>query len=392
MAECKICGKISNSIGRLAIKHFVKHNISSQEYYNKYIKSGDDGICLICNSRTNYINCNKGYHVYCGRGCALIHRTLKTTAKRFCICCGKQRKKGGKFCSRDCYLLYMRESIKQDLPKCKRCNNSIKRKGNIYCSKECVGKTKRTTDNFNDITKRCGNPCLICRKICSAVINKYCSRECGGIALRKPKNNCPICDKLCSKSTEKFCSDECVKKWKIKNGLTKPVKNKLSKIKIKNKKASDRMKKNNPMYNPLIVAKVSKTLKEKYKKGEIKKRFGPKNPAWKGSRSFSDACRIRLYMKWILPIMERDGFKCTICELTGHLQVHHKRKMINIVNLVLKKENIQFIEELKGTNKYENLIDKVVMEHNLNDGITVCKWCHTKIDERYRRYRNDKKP
>ena len=65
--ECMICGEIctSKTIGS-HIRH--KHNILSQEYYDKYIKQPDEGIC-ICGRPTGFINISNGYHQYCSKDC-----------------------------------------------------------------------------------------------------------------------------------------------------------------------------------------------------------------------------------------------------------------------------------------------------------------------------------
>lgn len=46
--KCEICQKEYNSYNALS-KHLTKHNISKQEYYDKYLKSDEnDGKCVVC--------------------------------------------------------------------------------------------------------------------------------------------------------------------------------------------------------------------------------------------------------------------------------------------------------------------------------------------------------
>lgn len=70
MIQCKICNKEFNNYRGLG-SHLCKHNITSQEYYDKYLKiDNNDGICKICGNKTNFTNINNGYHIYCCKACA----------------------------------------------------------------------------------------------------------------------------------------------------------------------------------------------------------------------------------------------------------------------------------------------------------------------------------
>lgn len=66
MQKCKICGREFKSIKGLS-QHILKHNMSSNEYFDKYIKKSNDGICMLknCNNKTTYISLNIGYRKYC---------------------------------------------------------------------------------------------------------------------------------------------------------------------------------------------------------------------------------------------------------------------------------------------------------------------------------------
>ena len=45
--ECEICGKDLISIKALS-QHILNPKISSQDYYNKFIKKSKEGFCLEC--------------------------------------------------------------------------------------------------------------------------------------------------------------------------------------------------------------------------------------------------------------------------------------------------------------------------------------------------------
>ena len=90
--------------------------------------------------------------------------------------------------------------------------------------------------------------------------------------------------------------------------------------------------------------------------------------------------------------MERDKFCCSKCGKKGQLQVHHVRTLRSIIGKVLNNEGIKSIKDVDLADiLYEQLIEKVVSEHVLSDGITLCRVCHGEIDERYRRYKGEGK-
>lgn len=63
--QCAICGKVCD------IKNHIKeHKIKSKDYYDKYIKLPDEGICKTCGKQTPYRGLYGGYpQLYCSNKC-----------------------------------------------------------------------------------------------------------------------------------------------------------------------------------------------------------------------------------------------------------------------------------------------------------------------------------
>lgn len=67
---CNMCSRSFSDFRCLGIHIKHSHNISTEEYYCKYI--GNVGSCKHCSSPTNFINLNKGYSGCCGGRCAKL--------------------------------------------------------------------------------------------------------------------------------------------------------------------------------------------------------------------------------------------------------------------------------------------------------------------------------
>ena len=66
MVKCQICGNEFKDVSR----HIRKiHKIEPKYYYDKYIKSKNEGYCVICNKSTSFMSINKGYKQYCSTIC-----------------------------------------------------------------------------------------------------------------------------------------------------------------------------------------------------------------------------------------------------------------------------------------------------------------------------------
>lgn len=151
----------------------------------------------------------------------------------------------------------------------------------------------------------------------------------------------------------------------------------------------ERMKTNNPMFNPETKRKVAETLKKKILSGEIVYKRGKEHHSWKGNRNFNKAVRIEL-REWVKECFEKANYTCQKCGKTHtELQVHHLEPLRDIISKYLQKFNYtqEHINDIEGTEEYFNFIKEIVKYHfdNFNIGIVVCPDCHSELDTFYKR-------
>lgn len=229
------------------------------------------------------------------------------------------------------------------------------------------------------------------RKLCD-----FCRNE--AIELSKETNRKRMLENnpVKQQSTRDKISNTLKQKYKtgeISSPFLDPIK--LKEIHLKRKGLSSegsviisrRMKTENPMFSVEVRKRVSDTINRRIKSGELVYKRGHIHHLYKGTRTFSNDCRKWLKL-WIISIMKRDKFSCTVCGKTGgYLHTHHIKPLRDIIKTVLTTDGVVDIVSIKlnDISKYEQLVQKVVDAHKMEDGITVCKQCHANIDDRYRR-------
>lgn len=75
---CVFCGKEFDPQGT----HLRIHNISNKEYYDKYLKTTEEGICSICGKQTKFLSIKCGYAKFCCNKCAGQDETAKENRKK----------------------------------------------------------------------------------------------------------------------------------------------------------------------------------------------------------------------------------------------------------------------------------------------------------------------
>ena len=82
--KCKICNDFKTKDAATFYHHLRLHRISTNDYYDKFMKKETDGICKCCGKPTNFLNINLGYREFCSPKCASIgtqDRKIKTCLK-----------------------------------------------------------------------------------------------------------------------------------------------------------------------------------------------------------------------------------------------------------------------------------------------------------------------
>lgn len=151
---------------------------------------------------------------------------------------------------------------------------------------------------------------------------------------------------------------------------------------------SERMKNHNPMFDPDVKKKSMQTKKDRLANGEIVYKRGQEHHLWRGNRDFNNSCRSNLYTVWVKEVLRRDKFTCQVCGSEENLQVHHKKPLREFIQIVKDKYSIKTFVDI-SSELWQPYIDEIIEMHSLDDGITVCRRCHSEIDEQYRGYTDE---
>lgn len=67
---CQICGKDCDGPQGLTSHAFKTHGMTSKDYYDRFIKKPDEGICSTCGKPTEFIKFGRGYKKHCSYSCS----------------------------------------------------------------------------------------------------------------------------------------------------------------------------------------------------------------------------------------------------------------------------------------------------------------------------------
>ena len=67
--KCKLCNCEFNSYRSLGVHIKRTHHIETKEYYDKFYKTLNDGICKTCGKTTRFLNLKHGYLDFCSSKC-----------------------------------------------------------------------------------------------------------------------------------------------------------------------------------------------------------------------------------------------------------------------------------------------------------------------------------
>jgi hypothetical protein len=82
---CKICETEIKTTSQNFSKHLKQHEITSKDYYDKFFKTEQCGICLTCGKETKFKSISSGYLPFCSNFCAQTHPSTLLKVKNINI-------------------------------------------------------------------------------------------------------------------------------------------------------------------------------------------------------------------------------------------------------------------------------------------------------------------
>ncbi len=88
MVNCKICNVECNNVRKLSWHIRNTHECTPKDYYDKFLKTENEGLCGKCGSPTNFENITRGYRPSCSTKCSnnldtRIDKIIKTKTEKY---------------------------------------------------------------------------------------------------------------------------------------------------------------------------------------------------------------------------------------------------------------------------------------------------------------------
>lgn len=77
---CKICGKECKSIRQLSHHIQIEEQVSLKNYFDKFMKIPNEGICPCCGKETEFLSLSHRYNKHCSKECLAKTRGVKNSA------------------------------------------------------------------------------------------------------------------------------------------------------------------------------------------------------------------------------------------------------------------------------------------------------------------------
>ena len=167
--QCKICGLIFKNNIPNAFHLSKMHNLSIQEYYDKFYKKENEGVCLNCGKNTHFKRFIDGYYKFCSYKCAgnykeTIDKRKNTNIERYGVEAPLQNKDIFNKAKETIIKKYNVENISQ--------NKEIKEK-KIKTTMEHYGVINPF--NIDRVKEHCREKAKIKGKLKKFYFKKYCS-------------------------------------------------------------------------------------------------------------------------------------------------------------------------------------------------------------------------
>jgi len=144
----------------------------------------------------------------------------------------------------------------------------------------------------------------------------------------------------------------------------------------KTKESDDRLQKSSNTMKKMHGERYSRLMRDNRLSGAIPSLTGSAHSQWKGGTSaLGPLCRSKIYRTWAFPKLQAAGFKCTKCESTRDLEVHHDGERF----AEIMQKGIQTLGEPGDDwDRKECFAEWVAWYQEMNNitGVVLCEKCH----------------